>query len=231
MTWQPLSQGLQYAILSPPNINFWGKIYAFQIDPQFYRLELALAEDHKSSVTSVRQFVLLHQALLGINGGFFTPELKPIGLRITQGKIRQQLKPTSWWGVFYTREGEPYITAQQQFHHDQEINFAIQGGPRLLINGIIPKLKPGVAERTAVCITQQQKIVFIATERAPMTTAELATMLRTPEKDNGLNCVDALNLDGGSSTQLYANIGNFELDIPGLSPITDAVLVLPKQSS
>ena len=226
--WKPLAKGLKYTVLTPKNINFWGKIYAFEIDPKRYRFQLALAKDHQSRVTSVRQFVLLHHALLGVNGGFFTPQLQPIGLRISNGQIRQRMKATSWWGVFYMLNSKPFIKSQRQFRHQRQIDFAIQGGPRLLINGKIPKLKPGAAERTAVCLTQQNHIILIATQRAPMSTKQLALLLRSSEKNGGLACRNALNLDGGSSTQLYARIGQFELNIPGFGPITDAVLVLPR---
>ena len=39
---------------------------------------------------------------------------------------------------------------------------------------------------------------------------------------------DALNLDGGGSTQLWLAAGGTTLDVPGLTPVSDAVVVVPR---
>jgi exopolysaccharide biosynthesis protein len=49
-----------------------------------------------------------------------------------------------------------------------------------------------------------------------------------PPIEGGLGCMNALNLDGGSSTQLYAKTQDFSLSIPSFSAVTDAVVVVPK---
>ena len=51
-----------------------------------------------------------------------------------------------------------------------------------------------------------------------MTTRELAKMLKAPP----LSCIDAINLDGGSSSQLFAHINSFRLNVHGFSNISDA---------
>ena len=48
-------------------------------------------------------------------------------------------------------------------------------------------------------------------------------MLKDP-----ISAVDALNLDGGSSTQLYVNAPMLKLDVHGFSMVPDAILVKPK---
>src|SRR5438105_15501300 len=108
------------------------------------------------------------------------------------------------------------------------INLALQSGPRLLIRGLIPKLKPDRANRSAICITTNQELILLATEYLELTTFELASLIGQPSDDNGLDCYDALNLDGGSSTSLYANMNNFNLNIPSLVSISDAVVVKPR---
>jgi len=54
-----------------------------------------------------------------------------------------------------------------------------------------------------------------------MTTEELARLL----KASPLNCTDAINLDGGSSSQLYAHINSFHLNVHGFSNVSDAIVV------
>lgn len=226
--WRTLKHGLQYTELKPNDKISWSKIHAFKIDLKKYRLHLAFAKEHNTNAISVRQMAKDSNALLAINGGFFTPELKPIGLRIKDGKIHSPLKHTSWWGVFYTRGQHAYIVAQQQYRPSSKIDFAVQGGPRLIANGRITNLKPGTAERSALCINRRGQVLIISTDSAAMTTTELAKILVKPESRNGLSCINALNLDGGHSTQLYARVGQFNLDVPGFSAVTDAVLVVPR---
>ncbi len=70
--------------------------------------------------------------------------------------------------------------------------------------------------------------MIVATENLYITMKEFANILSTSEHQGGLGCYNAINLDGGSSTQLFANIGNFRLDVSSYAPVADAILVLPK---
>ncbi len=226
--WQPLAPGIEYTDIIPSSNNPWGHLHAFRIDLNHYQLDLAFAKDQQDDSSSVQQLALKNHAILAVNGGFFTPEHQPIGLRIQDGKVRSHLKATHWWGIFYIKKNKPYITAQSAYATDPHITFAVQGGPRLVADGKIPPLKEGDAERTAIGFTHDHKIILLATDNAPMSTTELATIMLNNSKENGLDCYNALNLDGGHSTQLYAQLDHFILNIPGLSSITDAVLVLAK---
>ncbi len=228
--WRMLAPGLAYTKLRVSAVNPWAQIHAFLIDVKHYQLAIAFATEQRRLTTTVRHLVKANQALLAVNGGFFTPELKPIGLRIQNGKVKHRLKNTSWWGVFYSTGSRSRIVAQRSYRFNRHINFSVQGGPRLIINGIIPRLKTGYAERTAIGITRGHQIVLLATEHAPLTTTQLAEIMRRSFTEGGLNCVQALNLDGGRSTQLYAKINDLELYIPGFSAITDAILVFPRRA-
>ena len=110
-----------------------------------------------------------------------------------------------------------------RINHSSNINFAIQSGPRLLIKNVIPSLKPGIADRTAMGITKQGQVILLVTNNSAMTLSELARLLQSPP----LYCVDAINLDGGSSSQLYAHINSFQLNVRGFSNVSDAVIVKP----
>ena len=89
------------------------------------------------------------------------------------------------------------------------------------MNGQVPTLRPGLANRSALGIDKHGKVIVVVTENLPISTSDLAHILAAPP----LNCVDALNLDGGSSSQLYAKIDRFKLDVPGFSQVSDAIVV------
>ncbi|MBI4238993.1 MAG: phosphodiester glycosidase family protein [Deltaproteobacteria bacterium] len=227
-TWMTLAPGFEYAKLAAAGPNTESYVHAFRIDPAKYRFSVALAKDFSQKSTSVRELAERSKALLAINGGFFSPELEPLGLRIQGGKIRSPLKNTSWWGVFAIHGHQPRIVAQRDFRPDTNPTMAVQAGPRLLVDGALPPLRPGTDDRSALGITPQGKVVVAITEHAPMETATLADLFRRTEKQGGLGCRSALNLDGGRSAQLFTRLGRFQLHIPNLSAITDAVVVLPK---
>lgn len=227
LQWQTLAPGLEYTDASVLS-GFAGKgVHVFRLDLQKYRLQLALTH-LDDSVSNIANLVELNNAVIGINGGFFSPDMQPLGLRIDAGKIKNPLKGTSWWGVFYTQNSQPFITSPKSFRNNKNINFAIQSGPRLIVDGKITSLKPGVANRTALGITADGKVILLATSHLPLALDELAQIMASPTDKGGLNCVDALNLDGGSSTQLYAKVNNFKLNVPSLALVSDAVLVVPK---
>jgi uncharacterized protein YigE (DUF2233 family) len=227
--WHTLAPGLEYTKISMLSGFRAGSLHAFRINLAFFNVELAIAEDVKNKIATVADLTKANHGVIGVNGGFFSQELKPLGLRIAHYKQRNPIKSTPWWGVFYIENGKPHIVNQRNFKKNKEIEFAIQSGPRLVVNGKIPlSLKPGMDSRTALGITKNNDIILVATENLRLTTTQLASVMLAFQIDGGLGCVDALNLDGGSSTQLYASFKNFYLDIAGYSAVTDAIIVVPR---
>jgi len=226
--WRQVLPGLDYVMIPFSHGMRSGKIHAFRFDLQQYRFRLAFAKDHPAVFASAKNLTDLSHGLVGINGGFFTPNFKSLGLRISDGKQYSRLWSTSWWGVFSISHNKPHIQGLHQYRGKQATEFAIQSGPRLVINGQIPRLRGGLAYRSALAITPKKQVVMIATNGTPMTTTQLARIIKKPESEDGLGCPDALNLDGGSSTQLYANIGEFSVNIPSFMPVADVVVVSPR---
>ena len=222
--WQTLTPGIEYTQLTDVQIMPLGKIHVFRIDLALNQLQIGIAEDRQG--TTAKTIAKKHNALITTNGGFFSPELKSLGLRIEQGKILSPLHPTPWWGIFYITGNKPYSTDIKNFRFKKEIQFAIQSGPRLIIHDHIPSLKPGLAERTAIGITHLGKIILLVTEQAPLSTRMLAKIMQNSMQNDGLDCMEALNLDGGHSSQVYAKIGDFTLDLPAFSQVADLVYVV-----
>lgn len=219
--WQRIAPGILYRDLSGGLLNPWSHIHVFKISPKSHSLGLVMARDFAKKSASVQEFAKKSESLLAINGGFFDNQHQPLGLRISNYEKRNALKSISWWGVFYIKNQKPYIRSLREFHPGKNIEFAIQSGPRLLVNHAIMPLKAGIAERSALGISKDREVIILATENAAMTTAELAKLMQ----EEPLACTDAINLDGGSSTQLYAEINNFSRNIYGFSQVSDAVVV------
>jgi hypothetical protein len=100
----------------------------------------------------------------------------------------------------------------------------VQGIPRLLVGGRVQQLKPQTAERTAVC-AEENVVVLVVSTRAAATA--FARFLADPPDQGGLGCRDALNLDGGLSTQLVVKLPALTLSVPGGWGVPNALVVAP----
>jgi hypothetical protein len=60
-------------------------------------------------------------------------------------------------------------------------------------------------------------------------TTAFARFLADPPDQGGLGCRDALNLDGGPSTQLVAKLPALSLSLPGGWGVPNALVVVPRQ--
>lgn len=223
--WRQLAAGIEYRDMNVGLVNPWSHIHVFRVHLNQNELRVVTAQSLNKKNASASEFATLSNSLIAINGGFFTHEFKPLGLRISNYKSLNPLKPISWWGIFYTEKTKAYLRSIKNFKADNKINFAIQSGPRLLVNGHETRLKPGYAQRTALGITAKGNVILLVTENLAMTTKELAKLMRAPP----LSCQDALNLDGGSSSQVYAQMKGFELNVHGFSNVSDALVVHPRE--
>lgn len=223
-TWQSLEPGMEYLDLKYRSVSQWSHIHVFRVNLQPFQLSTILAKNLPNHYATAHEFNQYGHGLLAINGGFFNPDKTPLGLRISDKQVLNPIRHISWWGIFLVTKQHAMITSPYDFHYKKNIEFAIQSGPRLLVGGEIPHLRPGYANRSALGIDAQGRVLIVVTENLPITTNALAQVLKDPP----LQCVDALNLDGGSSSQLYAKINNFSLDIPGFSQVSDAILIKPR---
>lgn len=212
--WKKIAKGLHTANL--------GDVQIIKIDPQRYRLSIATAPELNQTMATAQEFAQKTGAILAINGGFFSPEQKSIGLLLRDGKKLNPIHNTHWWAIFYLSDYKAGIVPPEIFHNDPKMEIAIQVGPRLVVQGLIPKLKPSEARRSGIGIQADGNIIIAVTKESRLAIQEFAKFFQQ------LDCPDALNLDGGSSTQLYLNWKGFKLDIPGLTPVTNAITIFPR---
>jgi len=154
------------------------------------------------------------QALAMVNGGFFLPDYKPLGLLIVDGRETNPLRKADW-GVFLIQDDLPKIIHTKEFLPDKNIFQAIQVGPRLVIDGREFTLKQQVARRSAVGITYKNQVILINTDDTDAYAQDLARVFRLSEDEGGLGCRDAMTLDGGPSAQMYVEFKWMKIDIPG----------------
>lgn len=216
--WQQLAPGLGYLRYNAPFGN--GSVSAFRIDLQDYRLAATV---NKPPLTLSQQLVVNH-AVLAINGGFFNRDGEPLGLRISAGKTLSSYRPISWWPIFTVKQQHAAIISANQFNPKQHYDFAVQAGPRLLSNGALLSFKQGLANRSALCIDRQGRVIVAVSNHYALSLQAWASLLKQQ-----FACYNALNLDGGHSSQLAAKIDNFSLSIPSMAVVADVILLQPRQ--
>ena len=219
-TWNTVTKGLEYA--------YTDNVHAFKIDPKFFQFSVFTARDLKETDSTAAMLAKKSGAVLAINGGFFSPSQKSLGLLMREGEVLNPMHKTKWWGVFYRNGRTSNIVPPDVFQFQPGIEMALQAGPRLVVDGKIPKLKEAVARRSGIGIQKNGEIVIAITDETPKTLQEFATMFQKPEEKGGFGCPNALNLDGGRSSQLYFDYSGFKLDISGIARVTNAITVFPR---
>lgn len=225
--WRNLAPGIEYRDLNVSPLMPWSHIHVFRIDLKNNKLDLIMANDLALHNASVDTFAQHSKALIAINGGFFDQNFHPLGLRISHQRQHSPLKRISWWGVFYVKNNQAHIDSAYHYINNKAVDFAVQSGPRLIVNNHLLSLKTGYAERSALGITKDGRVIIAVTKNFPMTTTDLAQLL----KKEPVSCTDALNLDGGSSSQLSAHLGLFQISASGFSNVSDAIVVKARSQS
>ena len=146
-----------------------------------------------------------------------------MGLAVDAGRMMALSNRRSWGAlVIDGKRGRIMLGADIQDPLDHRL--IVQGIPRLLVGGRVQQLKPQIAERTAVC-AEGNIVVLVVSTKAEATA--FARFLADPPDNGGLGCSDALNLDGGPSTQLVVKLPALALSLPGGWGVPNALVAAP----
>jgi hypothetical protein len=196
--------------------------HAFKIDLDVAELRLIPAGDPPLRRT-VEQIVAPYPVVVAANASFFDKEGRAMGLAVDQGRVMALSNRRNWGAlVIDGKQGRIMLGADIQDPLDHRL--IVQGIPRLLVGGKVQQLKPQIAERTAVC-AEGNIVVLVVSTKAEATA--FARFLADPPDQGGLGCWDALNFDGGPSTQLVVKLPALALSIPGGSGVPNALVVAP----
>jgi uncharacterized protein YigE (DUF2233 family) len=179
------------------------------------QLKLLYAQDLGAKALSARQFLERSGATAVFNGPFFDLDGSPMGLLIVDGVERVGLRPVDW-GVFQLDESGPSIVHTRDWKPSPEVLQAFQVGPRLVVDGAALTLKRQSARRTALCVLPGGHIEVLVAG-TPLWADDLAEFFVAE------GCSDALNLDGGTSSQFYLRRAGIVVEEPGGVPVPVAV--------
>jgi len=196
--------------------------HAFKINLDVAEIRLVPAGG-PSSRRTVEEIVSSYAAVVAINASFFDKEGRAMALAVDEGRLLVSSKRQSW-GALVVDDRKARIVLGAEVNDPLTHRLVVQGIPRLVVGGKVQQLKPQLAERTAVCA--EGSIVVLVVSTKAETTAFARFLADAPDK-GGLGCWDALNLDGGPSTQLVVKLPTMALSQPRGWGVPNALVVAP----
>lgn len=212
---EPVRTGSSKIATSSKTINV-NTVYIDLYHPKV-RLDAVYANDKIGSTESLKKMVERSKAVVAVNGTFFnayseTSTKIPYGYIVKNGKVINKASEDQRSVFVYTKKGEALIADGEkelkQLLDEGIVESALQAGPRLVRNGKAatdpvgegfkdPKILTSRGARSAIGITSDGKLIIVTTSAASI--PELAEVMVK------LKAVEAMNLDGGASSGLYAN--------------------------
>jgi uncharacterized protein YigE (DUF2233 family) len=164
--------------------------------------------------------------LFATNAGMFDPALKPVGLYVEQGRELVHANTRSGYGnfhmqpngIFYVSADTAAVAETRAFLKQRpRTDLATQSGPMLVINGRLhPRFErrsTSLKARNGVGVRADGKVMLAITQ-GEVSFHSFARLFR-----DGLNCPNALFLDGGSAPSLYLPSLNRGSNIISLGPM------------
>ena len=196
--------------------------HAFKMDLDVAELRLIPAGDPPLRRT-VEQIVAPYPVVVAANASFFDTEGRAMGLAVDAGRVMAMSNRRAW-GALVIDGTQGQIMLGADIQDPLKHRLIVQGIPRLLVGGKVQPLKPQVAERTAVCASGNIVVLVVSTR---VDATAFARFLADAPDRGGLGCRDALNLDGGPSTQLVVKLPALALSLPGGWGVPNALVVVP----
>ncbi|MBK5971259.1 hypothetical protein CCR91_21450 [Thiorhodovibrio winogradskyi] len=141
----------------------------------------------------------------GVNGGFFHPDWRPLGLVIADGQRIHRLERAKLLsGVLYSDPGGNYLVRYAAFRDHAGIDALLQTGPYLVEHGrAVRGLSTTPPARRTFAATDWRGHWALGATRNPISLADLADCLATTGCLTDWPVERAINLDGGSSTGFF----------------------------
>jgi exopolysaccharide biosynthesis protein len=210
--WEAVIPGIERRIMTPDGLGAFSQVIIHRFDPSVITFRAHLAEQ---SLRLGEWRNALPEAVAIINANFFDPEGRILGLLVSDGTPYGQ-SFVSRGGMFSVADGPPRIQSLVNVPYAGEaLQSAVQAFPMLVIDRQPVRQNPAAdrtSRRTVVAQDSQGRIIWFSTPLIGMTLDEMALFLSQSVE---LDIVQALNLDGGGSTMLYAE----GADLPSFDPV------------
>ena len=185
--------------------------------------------DNPTSENDLATLMPRENCLAGVNGGYFDPENKPVGLLISDGNVVAPLRKARLLsGVMVVSNGRMQLLRTAEYSSKRKATEALQCGPFLVDRG---QPVPGLNDTRSA---RRSFIIAGGSDRAAIgfcsgvTLAQLGKILATPGTMPDLKVQRALNLDGGSSSAFWFAGERGPFSISEQKKVRHFVAIVPK---
>jgi uncharacterized protein YigE (DUF2233 family) len=220
--WRAIVPGLEYRELDITVDQRAERLRLARADPQQLRFRV-VANDQPRRVSA---WLEKEGALLAVNGGYFDPNNRALGLLIHEGVVSGQ--PYQGFGGMLAVGGEGVRVrwnVAEPYTPDEPLTSGLQNFPMLVLPGGAPNTGIDdnglIAPRTAVGQDRQGRIVFVVSPGAVFTLTGLGQWLAASD----LDLDTALNLDGGSSSGLMLRNGPQPWGVDSWVEVPNAIVI------
>ncbi|MBP9838562.1 MAG: phosphodiester glycosidase family protein [Proteobacteria bacterium] len=234
--WKKIFPGIEISryYLGPEDAVLKSQVLLVKIDSSSYKFDVIQTTRVYSDnlhATDIKTITKDAAGIIGINANFFDTAGKPLGLIISKSQQIHSIhsRGNVLTGILYFDRLGPNIEHRDIFKNI-DVTTALQAGPRLIENRNVIKMnsEETSSRRSGVAINKKKEVILYATVlRFPgASLIEIQHMLIEPE----LEITQALNLDGGGSSQLFIenSDNNSEIFISGGDPIPVGLIVKKK---
>ena len=182
---------------------------AFFVSP-VYRLEVIdLGDGAQPAHPSLEAAFRANDCVAGVNGGFFHPDWRPLGLVIAGGRRINRFETSKLLsGVLYSDDQGTHLERRSRFRDRDGIEALLQTGPYLVEHGrAVRGLSRANPRRRTFIATDWRGHWALGVTTTQLTLAELAEVLASPGTLTPWPVDRAINLDGGSSTGFFFDHG------------------------
>jgi uncharacterized protein YigE (DUF2233 family) len=231
--WKAVANGIDRIVVrSPDGAEEPFRLLAYRLDLSRFTVAAAEASAYGPGRTTALagEMADRSRAVLAVNGPFFDENDRPLGLVVSGGRQLTPLRNADW-GVLYVAGDRAFLTHTKDWPTERpaDVAFAIQVGPRMIVQGQVLRLKNQFARRAALCIPPGgRSLVVVITESGIAESGDFAELLARAPAGGGLGCRDAVMLDGGPSAQLAVRAGGIRQDISEGRQVPIGIVFVPK---
>lgn len=204
--WEQLADGLEQTHFQLPSSALLStSVVAVRASPSLFPLRVLRASEFGWKKASAKNLCKASGATVCINTNFFDEQGKPLGVVISRGiqHNRTHNGGGTLTGVLFVTPDNVGIVHRSGFSAERVIE-ATQAGPRLISEGapvVGVKDSSNPTNISLACIDREKRVILLRASLAIFggSLREVQNLLLRPE----LGCIEALNFDGGGSSQMY----------------------------
>jgi uncharacterized protein YigE (DUF2233 family) len=226
--WNQIAAGVVWRTITfrAPSTGQVAGVLVVRMDPRFVTFK---AHYQVNAMRTIQQWqLLLPNAIAIINANFFDRNNRPLGLVATDGVLTGASIPRNDVGVFQVVGGVPKVRSffLEPYRNTEIFEQVVQGLPMLMVAGqVAPAFNPDLSTapdfRSVIAQDRYGRVLFITTQYTKVSLTDMARFLGV----SGMEINTAVNMDGGTSTQMYMASGGANQFTTGLRAVPVVVAV------